>query len=437
MIEKGHYHLVGGAGVGMSALAELLLDLQCTVTASDRYFDLGISLPAIDCLQRQGAVFFPQDGSGINDRTKAVVVSTAIEGDNPELAAAQRERVPIRHRAEVLAEFTRERSCIAITGTSGKSTVTGMIGFVLTRLGLDPTVVNGAALVDWESEDRVGSARFGQSEVCVVEADESDRSLLRFTPEWAVLTNVASDHFGLSETQALFTTFLSGARAGVVDMSRGEIKLDAPPEIGASGSSFVYRGVNFQIELPGGHNVQNALSAVELCRRTGCDLDAVSREIRHFKGLKRRLEGVGESGGVRVIDDYAHNPAKISASWSAVEPFCQCVHCIWRPHGYGPLTKMQDDLREVFDRICDSSGRVYILPVYDVGGTADRSFGSEEFVAKLGSAGRSALFVDGYQACEEAVMDSVGEGDVVLCMGARDPGLPVFCRRILDRLHAS
>ena len=430
------YHLVGVAGVGMSALARVLLAGGNTVSGSDRAVDSGDDAPVVGALTACGLQLRPQDGSGVTAHTGAVVLSTAIEPDNPDLAAAEARGIPVRHRAEVLAGLAAERSCVAVSGTSGKSTVTGMLGWALQQLGADPTVVVGAAVLDWRSAREPGSVLAGGSDLWVVKADESDRSLLHFRPDWALITNASADHFGLADTHALFDRFAARARCGVIDGRTDPSLAALNAELTVEGSRFGYGGAEFEVRLPGRHNAANAFCAALACERLGFAPGAISNALRGFRGLARRLEVVGVARGVTVIDDYAHNPAKIRAAWEAVAPRCERVHAVWRPHGYGPLAKMMDGLCGTFASLLRPQDRLFLLPVYDAGGTADRSCGSDMLRGRLSAAGDRARCVAGPDEAVERVAATAGRGDTVLVMGARDPGLPALARSVLERLSA-
>ena len=212
-----HFHVVGIAGVGMSALAQALLNAGHAVSGSDRFLDQGRdNLGVLETLRRAGARLLPQDGSGVTARTTAVVVSSAIEADNPDLAAAHRLGVPVRHRAELLAELVAGHRLLAIAGTAGKTTTTALVGHLLAELGADPSVVNGGVVLGWQRPDALGSARRGRTDLWVLETDESDRSLLRFAPDWAIITNISKDHFELPEVVALFRLFAAQVKTGIV-----------------------------------------------------------------------------------------------------------------------------------------------------------------------------------------------------------------------------
>lgn len=436
-LETGNYHLVGVAGVGMSSVALALLGQGYAVSGSDRYLDTGDSLDVLKKLERAGVRLCAQDGRGVRPDTAGVVVSTAIEADNPDIATAQRLNVPVIHRAEMLGKLVAGKRCIAVTGTSGKSTVTGMLGWILEQVGEDPTVVNGAPVLNWFSETTLGNARTGNSDLWVIEADESDRSLMNFHPDWAIITNVSRDHFEYEETLALFKRFSMQVKVGRVSViEEPGLLADFRPDVSAGGSDFRHNGMSFRLNLPGRHNAQNAFMAVVLCGRLGYDLGAVSAALAGFKGIQRRLEVVGVARGVTVIDDYAHNPAKIRAAFETLAPYHARLLAVWRPHGFKPLRVMMDELVAMFGEVCRPADRLYLLPVYDAGGTADRSVNSDVLVARLRARGVAAEYVSDVALLEGRLAGEAAAGDVVITMGARDPDLPALARRFLGRLSA-
>lgn len=426
------YHVVGVAGVGMNALAQALRGFGFEVSGSDRYLDQGQDLAVLRKLERAGVKLVPQDGSGVGADTSAVVVSTAIEADNADIAMAVRHGVPVRHRSEMLAELAAGRETVAITGTSGKTTVTGMVGWILEQAGADPTVVNGGALVDWATETRIGNVRLGASRLFVIEADESDRSCLRYDPDWAILTNQSADHFGLEDTRALFAAFRGKVRKGsVAGWDEGMPWHGLQPELSADGARFLWREREVRLPLLGRHNAENALQAAVLCERMGIDPDAIVRALKTFHGIQRRLEHVGTARGITVIDEYAHNPAKIAAAWESVAPYHRRVLAVWRPHGFKPLATMFNDLLAMFTRVCRPCDGLWLLPVYYAGGTVRRQADSDELVRELQAAGVPAQWVPDYGTLEKELRRSAGAGDAILCMGARDPELPLFARRLV------
>ncbi len=424
-------HIVGVAGTGMSALAQVLVAQEWTVSGSDRYHDRHEQLPVLEKLRKLGVELLPQDGTGVRDGDCIVVASSAIESDNPDVLAATEAGAVLVPRAEMLARLVRGRLCVAVAGTSGKTTVTGMIGWILERLGEDPGVVNGGALLDWVDDETIGNVRIGKGGPWVVEVDESDRSLLHFSPDWAVITNVSRDHFELAETEELFAEFTGRVSQGVVDGRQVSSLPVSDAGETDSGGRFCYRNIPFIVNLPGRHNIENAISAVALCDRIGCNLKSVADALASFRGIQRRLEMVGRTDcGVSVFDDYAHNPAKIGAAWRSLTPRCKRLLGVWRPHGFGPLAFMRHDLADVLAGLCREDDEFCVLPVYYVGGTTNRTVTSVMFVRDLRERGVPALFMRDYQTCIDYLSKLMKKGDAVLTMGARDPDLPTLAREL-------
>jgi len=338
----------------MSALAELLLARGNTVSGSDRFLDQGRDLEVLRTLERAGLRLNPQDGSGVQPGLTAVAVSSAIEPDNPDLQEAHRRGIPVLHRATLLAQLAQAHRCIAVAGTAGKTTTTGLLGWLLEQLGADPTVVNGGVVLNWAAPDRLGAVRTGQSDLWVLEVDESDRSLLEFQPAWALVTNAGRDHFEFSEIIELFRRFARRASEGVLcgeglaaqlgPLHEGRSAIEVAPIVTPDDDVgvFLYRGRRFSVPVPGRHNLANAALAVALCDRLGFDLNDIGAALKRFAGIRRRLERVGEWRGVTVIDDYAHNPAKIRAAWGAMAASGRLVLGVWRPHGFSPLAALRN-----------------------------------------------------------------------------------------------
>lgn len=428
-MSASHIHLVGVAGVGMNPLAQALLAAGYSVSGSDRFLDQKQDLDVLPKLAAAGVRLVPQDGSGLTARTAAVGISTAIEKDNPDFLAATRLGIPIRHRSELLADLARTRTCVAITGTCGKTTTTGMVGWLLEQVGADPTVVNGGILLNWASAARIGNVRVGRGPLWVIEADESDRSLLNFHPDWALVTNMSADHFPLDETRRLFAQFLGQVKRGYIGGTDSGLPADFAPRLTARSSAFTHGGVEFTVPQPGFHNAANALQAVQLCEKMGYALPALAEALRGFRGIHRRLEPVGQ-GAVDVYDDYAHNPAKIAAAWETLAPHYRRLIAVWRPHGFTPLANMFDDLIETFGRICRPQDRLFLLPVFYAGGTAQRRLDAPELVERLRARNLPAEFSPDYPTLASQWSALLQPGDAVLIMGARDPDLPRFARQI-------
>ena len=427
---SGTVHVSGIGGVGMSALAQALLDRGEAVSGSDRLLDKGDTTDALACLGRQGVRLGPQDGSGVTTETARLVVSTAIESDNPEMVRAKALGVPVVHRAAELARLTEGRELIAVTGTCGKSTVTAMLGCLLEGAGFDPFVVNGAAVAGWDAGGaRIGAVRKG-GRWAVIEADESDKSLMVFKPQHAVITNASADHFGLGETQELFGAFRARVPGVVID-GRGEGGGPADVRLEGWNGHFVFEGAAYCVPQPGLHNVLNAWHAVRMARALGAEAGRLAASLAAFGGVERRLQKVGRCGGALVVDDYAHNPEKLAAAWTTLAAaFPQGLCAVWRPHGYAPLRKTLDGLVAVFSRVCRPADTLILPPVYDAGGTADRSVSSEVLASQLREKGVKVVTVSGLEEAETLLREQAGRAGALVTFGARDPGLPRLARRL-------
>lgn len=433
------FHLLGIGGVGMSALAQALLDSGAAVSGADRLLDTldlrtpegRAAAPALAALAAQGVILSSDSATDpLPVGTTAVVVSSAIEASNPALREAVSRGLPVIPRAQALARVLAGYKLAAVAGTCGKSTVTAMLGHVLAGTGFDPAVVNGAAVPGWNAAGaRVGSVRRGRGAWAVAEVDESDKSLMAFRPAAAIVTNASADHFGLDETQGVFDSFRAQVAGPVVDGRDGA----APEEIELDGwsGSFTFQDVRYTVPAPGLHNVYNAWNAVRLAVRIGAAPAALAAALRTFPGVERRLQRVGFCGEAAVIDDYAHNPAKLSAMWTALaDAFPRGVAVVWRPHGYGPLRKMMDPLADSLRRLVRPQDALLLLPVYDAGGTADRSVSSADLASRLAGARGKISLVPDLAAAEAALRSFAPSVGALVTAGARDPGLPVLARKL-------
>lgn len=429
------YHLAGLGGVGMSALAEFLIDAGQAVSGSDRLLEG----PAIRPLTEMGVQVFPQDGSGLAPG-KILVCSTAIEEDNPDLLRARDLGLELLHRAEVIARVAEGKRVVAVSGTAGKTTMTALLGWILTSAGLDPSVINGGILLNWRGRKRLGASRVGQSDLFVVEADESDRSLLRLHPKWAIVSNFARDHFNYEDTVALFREFAGQCREGIIAGPGVSQILDLNPsrldvrEIFAADVSDGYARIehdDYSIPLPGLHNAINAGLVISCCRRLGVSAEAVKEGLASFAGIHRRLEKLGRFSEMDVYDDYAHNSMKMKAAIETLQLRYPVLSVFWRPHGFGPLRMMFDDLCAMFTEVLRPEDRLFILPVFYSGGTADASLNSDQLVYVLKQAGAPVDWVGDYAALSASILDRASKPGALLGMGARDPQITEFLRGLV------
>ncbi|HTZ77747.1 MAG TPA: Mur ligase family protein [Stellaceae bacterium] len=458
------YFFCGIGGSGMLPLALIVQAKGITVAGSDRALDQGRTAPKFDFLRRRGIALFPQDGSGVTRPEQVVVISAAVESTVPDVQAAERLGARLITRAQLLADlFNAAPTGIGVAGTSGKSTTTGMIGWILHRCGRNPTIMNGAVMSNFVTPDVPFASAVVGGDVFVSEVDESDGSIANYTPEIAVLNNVAVDHKSLDELRLLFRDFVAKAETAVLNLDNAETAAlaaarrgrtvtyslhDEAADLLASGITPAPDGIGFdlierrsgaslpvRLAVPGRHNVSNALAALATAGALGLDLADAAAALAEFRGVRRRLELVGTVGGIAVIDDFAHNPDKIAATLETLHDFPGRLLVMFQPHGFGPLRQMKDAFIDGFARHLRAED-VLVMPdpVY-FGGTVDRSVTSRDIIAGVAARGRTAFGFADRAACGEKLLEIARPGDRIVVMGARDDTLTQFAGELLERLE--
>ena len=460
-----HYFFCGIGGSGMLPLALILRGRGCIVEGSDRALDQGQNTQKFDFLRDRGIRLHAQDGSGLTGPHQIFVTSGAIEDTVPDVQAARRSGAQMTTRAELLAAiFNAAPQRIAVGGTSGKSTTTGMIGWILERAGRDPIVMNGAVMKNFVGPDTpFASAVPGEGDLFVSEVDESDGSIALYTPDVAVLTNISEDHKSLDELRGLFRDFADTASTVVLNLDNDETAAlaaglppgkaisfsltDAAADIFVGELAPTPEGIAFKVteratgatatvrlRVPGAHNAANALAAIGAVRACGVTLEEAAAALGSFSGLRRRLEFVGTVGGVTVIDDFAHNPDKILATLATLHGFPGRLLVMFQPHGFGPLRLMKDAFIDCFTRhLHEDDVLIMPDPVY-FGGTVERAVTSRDIVEAVGARGRSAWAFGERAACGDKLLELARPGDRIVVMGARDDSLALFAAGLLDRL---
>src|SRR5262245_7153638 len=465
MSRLGDYFFCGVGGSGMTPLALIIQARGGRVEGSDRAFDQGRNAEKFDFLRARGVLLHPQDGSGISRAGQILVTSAAVEETVPDVQAAHRIGAAVTTRARLLAElFNRATLGVGIAGTSGKSTTVGMIGWILHRAGKSTTIMNGADMKNFmEVGSPFASARIGEGEAFISEVDESDASIAFFEPRVAVVNNISLDHKSLDELRTLFRGFIAKAQTVVLNLDNAEtaaLSVDLKPgqavtySLGAAQADLLASlpvrspaGIEFQVKardtgetvevdlkVPGLHNMANALAALSAAKACGVALAEAAAHLGEFSGIRRRLEVVGTANEITVIDDFAHNPHKISATLETMHAFPGRLLLMFQPHGYGPIRLMRDALVDCFaSGLHDEDVLVMPEPVY-FGGTVDRSVGSGEIVCEIERRGRKALAFPDRSACGDTLVRLARRGDRIVVMGARDDSLSQFARELLRRL---
>jgi UDP-N-acetylmuramate-alanine ligase len=441
-------HFTGIFGSGMSALAQYLRFQGIAVSGSDRFHASDDTAGIRHSLEGLGCAIVPQDGSGIGEDTDAVCVSTAIEDSNPDIAAARRLGIPVVHRSDVLAAIIETKTTIAVAGTSGKSTVTAMIFEFLTACDKSPSLLSGAGLRRLEKQGFVGNAWNGASDLLVVEADESDGTLVKYRPAAAVILNVSKDHKSTDEITAMFETL--AARSSWTASNADDpvlASLPATERFGRNGTAtwrpdqtellpasvkLVKGGVLYHLPLPGKHNLENLAAALCACEQFGCEPDTLAEAVRSYEGVARRFSVTATRQNVQVVDDFAHNPAKIAAAVLASRGLASRIIAIYQPHGFAPTRFLKDEYIATFKTTFQERDSLYLLPIYYAGGTAQKNISSEDIINGLGSSAFRAQAVSSRDELLIKLKADAGPGDCILLMGARDPSLPAFVRNIVE-----
>jgi UDP-N-acetylmuramate--alanine ligase len=450
----GRFHYAGIGGSGMSALAQFQAMMGGRVSGSDRAFDRGERTELRMQLIRLGIEIMPQDGSGVTEDSAALVVSTAVEKEVADFAAARAKAIPIVHRSELLAHFVGSYRTVAVSGTSGKSTVTAMIFEILEGAGRDPSVITGGDLRLLQARGLPGNAFAGSSDLLVVEADESDGSLVRYAPAVGVILNLQRDHKEMAEVAAMFAVLRARSREALVvgedenldALAGGALRFGfGPPagiravnvELTPSGSSFVVDDIAFALPVPGRHNVANALAAIAAVSALDAPLADMVAPLASFQGVGRRFQTVGAVRGVTVIDDFAHNADKIAAALATAKLNASRVLAVYQPHGYGPTRFLRRDFVDTFSRELRRGDRLWMLEVFYAGGTASRDFSAADIVEEIFRNGVKAEFAPSRAWLAARIAEEARSGDMVLVMGARDPSLTDLAREIVAELARS
>ena len=432
-----HAHFIGIGGIGMSGIAEILLNQNMRVSGSDLRRS-----PVTDRLAQLGAVIYEGHEAGHIAGATVVVTSSAVSADNPEVVEAHARKIPVIQRAEMLAELMRLKYGIAIAGMHGKTTTTSMVASVLTAGDLDPTVVVGGRV------DALGSnARLGSTQYLVAEADESDRSFLKLSPILAVVTNLDREHMDcyhdMEDVERAFLAFMDrvpfyGAVTACIDNSllaailprahrrvftygtarEADYRLEPLPGDALCNSRFQVVTASgalgpFELHVPGRHNVLNATAAVAIAHQLQVPADRIAAGIRNFRGVDRRFQLRGQARGISVVDDYGHHPTEIKATLAAArECGYKRIHVVFQPHRYTRTADLMDRFATAFT----DADSLFILPIYSASEQPIPGVTAERLVERI--EGPNVQFVPDFPSAIDAVTAAASEGDLILTLGA-------------------
>jgi UDP-N-acetylmuramate--alanine ligase len=432
-------HFIGIGGIGMSSLAEVLMDLGYPVTGSDAR-----SSPTTARLAARGAVVFEGHAAANLGEAKAVVYTSAVRPDNPEMAEARRRKLPLIPRGELLAELMRQKFGIAIAGSHGKTTTTAMVAAILVHANLDPTILVGGRMGINGS-----NARLGKSEYLVVESDESDGSFLKLAPILAVVTNIDREHLdhyaNIEEIRAAFAAFVAkvpfyGASILCLDdeniqrilpgVNRRVVTygVSAQADLRITRSSTGHMASEFHLEVnnrdlgcfrlnvPGAHNTLNATAAVAVGLELDIPVDIIREALAEFRGVDRRFQVRGSARGVTVIDDYGHHPTEIRATLAAAQA-CRFkhVHVLFQPHRYSRTQALMDDFAQSFHQ----ADTVHVTEIYAASEAPIAGVTAEALVGRLHAFGhRGAVYAASMTDSIQSVVAAAGPGDAIVTLGA-------------------
>jgi UDP-N-acetylmuramate--alanine ligase len=432
-----HAHFIGIGGIGMSGIAEILLNQKMKVSGSDLRRS-----PVTDRLAQLGAIVYEGHEASHVEGATVVVTSSAVNPDNPEVLEARARKIPVIQRAEMLAELMRLKYGIAIAGMHGKTTTTSLVASVLGAGGLDPTVVVGGRV------DAMGSnARLGASQYLVAEADESDRSFLKLSPILAVVTNLDREHMDcysdMEDVERAYLAFMDkvpfyGAVTACIDNAQlaailprarrriftygvardADYRLETLPGKPGVFSRFQVATATrvlgpFELHVPGRHNVLNATAAVAIAHQLEIDPAKIAQGISHFRGVDRRFQLKGQARGITVVDDYGHHPTEIRATLAAArECGYRKIHVVFQPHRY----TRTHDLLDQFAGAFANADTVTVLPIYAASEKPIPGITAELLAARI--EGPQVTFAPDFAAALENVSANAKEGDLIVTLGA-------------------
>lgn len=456
MLENySHFFFVGIAGTGMSAIAQYLRGKGKEVSGSDRLFGQEQKLLSETQFESMGIHCFFQDGRGITPDIDVVVVSTAIEESNVEYQKALQLNIPIMKRSAILAEISNSIRTIAVGGTSGKSTTTAMIFHILEQCGKSPSLITGAGLSVLQEKGLPGNAWVGKSDWLVIESDESDGSIVNYKPEISLLLNIDRDHKEFDELERLFTTFRDNTKSYFIAnqdyamtkklSQQNQYNFGTTENSAIKGSDFKQEGfsISFDVnDVPctipaiGKHNMENALAAIAATNAAGVSIEESTKALATFRGIYRRAQLVGTTKNKSyVIDDFAHNPAEVAAVIKACQQIGKRVIAWFQPHGFGPMRFMHAELSQMVGDALREQDIFLIADIYYAGGTVDRNISSTIVSEAMQENGKNAEYVGDKEQSLKRILEIVKADDVIIVMGARDPHLDDFAKKIFENIQ--
>ncbi|MCI0469321.1 MAG: Mur ligase domain-containing protein [Nitrospirae bacterium] len=452
-IDKEAIFLSGIGGSGMSAIACFMSDKGHTVIGSDRAFDRDPEHPLRKILDSKGIRLTLQNGSGIDRSFDTAIFSSAVEPDNAEFLKAISLGIPVKTRAEYLSEILSDYSAIAVAGTSGKSTTSGMLAFLMRELGLMPNFIGGGRVKQFKSATNPGNLIVGDSDSLIIEACESDGSIVNYRPLHSIILNISLDHNPIEKTAEMFRTLINNTSGRVflnaddailsklADNRAVTFSIKSPSEYKAEdvvyesfGSRFSIMAVEFSLSIPGRYNIYNALPCIALLHKNGIPLEDIAAPLHKFSGIERRFDIHLNNGKNIVVDDYAHNPHKIESLMMSASKIKERVCYIFQPHGFGPTKMMKNEYVETFTTNLRVSDHLILLPIFYAGGTTDKDISSSDLAVAIANNGRSVEAAHDREAVFKTLALNWRRWEGYVIFGARDDTLSNLAEEIGKRL---
>lgn len=446
---------IGIAGAGMSAIAQYLQGIGMQVSGSDRFFNDGRAGDIKEKLEAEGIKCFLQNGEGITNETDLIVASTAIEDTVVEIKKSKELGIPIIRRSELLALIAASKKTIAVGGTSGKSTTTGMLFDILSQAGKEPSVISGAGLVNLIKKGKIGNAFVGAGEWLIIEADESDGSIVQYHPEIGLLLNIEKDHKELPELMKVFDTFRGNSKQFLVNRSNEHAKklsVNAANDFCVDGNcatagfqatnfhqdgfviSFKVNGQPFEMHILGRHNMENAVAATAAGALAGASLMDAAIALKNYQGIYRRSQILGQKRGIWVVDDFAHNPVKCAAAIRSCQPVSEKVVAWFQPHGYTPTKFLRKEFAVEIANALRPQDEIWMSEIFYAGGTTTKDISAEDLINDIKALGKKAFFVEDRNQFLAKAEEHLQTSATLLLMGARDPSLEQFSRDVYEQL---
>lgn len=447
-----NYYFIGICGIGMSGLACVLNNGQNLIIGSDRYFDNNENIDIKEKLLNSNIIIVKQnDNVFVKYKIDRVVVSSAVDSKSKDIIDAQRLKIKIMHRSELLSEIVKSyKHSISIAGTSGKSSITAITGYIFYTAEKAPAIINGAFMHNFKNNNLPGNAIVGKNDFIIFESDESDGSFLNYSPETAIISNISLDHKNIDELKILFKKFSYKVKTNLIINNdcqilnklkfrknkiyrislKSELKNISNLKLNKLNIRFDYKGLAVNFKFPGIYNLYNILMSIKSAELYKIKKEHIVSALNNYKGLFRRFDIKLKTKKYIVLDDYAHNPDKIKNLILTLQHIKNYRYLIFQPHGYGPTALMFDEYVNVFKNNMTEKDWLFLLPVYFAGGSVDKIKDSNDIYKILKESNKNLFYFEDRKELKKYLLKNIKENSVVAVFGARDNSLNDFAADI-------